>query len=343
MSTGVPRCAVPTPSAGRLRLRRVTCGVRLDQMIRRIFLKDERLRPIIRCVIYIVATIVCAGSLAALVAVIAGFKPTDLASDSAYPALLISEASLCAAAVGVAIVQRRFLDRRSIASLGLTFRGPWARLLLIGILLGAGMQAFVFAIDAALGYSHVTALASASADAIELARYVPFLALVAVAEEMLARGYLFQNLWEEWGVVAAVIVTAALFAAGHLGNPNSHAELVLTVGGLLAYAVWACLSVVWTKSLWLVVGVHFAWNLFEGPVFGFPVSGIAFGTTAVAQSIAGPQWFTGGPFGPEAGASSLAALAAGLGMLYWLHRAGAFSNSPDVRESYARESVGQKA
>jgi uncharacterized protein len=320
--------------------------VRLDELARRIFLKDDRLRPIIRCIIYIVATGVCAEGLAAvvgLVAVLAGVKPADLTNDSAYAALFISEACLCAAAVGVAVAARRFLDRRSVASLGFTFRGPWARLLLVGFLLGAGMQAVIFAIDAALGYSRVTALASAGTDLIEFGKYVPLLILVAVAEEMLARGYLFQNLWEEWGVVAAAIVTSALFAVSHLGNPNSHAQLVLTVVGLLAYAVWACLSVVWTKSLWLVVGVHFAWNLFEGPVFGFPVSGLAFGTTAVAQSIGGPEWFTGGSFGPEAGASALAALAAGLAILYWMYRAGTFSDSPDVSEPYARKPMEREA
>lgn len=312
--------------------------MRLDQLARRIFLKDERLRPIFRCVVYIVATVFCAGSLTVLVgffALTAGVKPEELSNGSAYRALFITEACLIAAAVGVAIFLRRFLDRRSIDSLGLTFRGPWVRLLLLGVLLGAAMQAFIFTVDEVLGFSHVTAFATAGADAIELGKYVPVFILVAVAEEMFTRGYLFQNLWEEWGVVAAVVISSVIFAAGHLDNPNSHAQLAFTIVGLLAYGVWACLSVLWTKSLWLVIGVHFAWNLFEGPVFGFPVSGLAFGTTAVAQTVSGPLWFTGGPFGPEAGASSLAALAAGLALLYWLHRAGAFSDSPDVRESYA--------
>jgi len=314
----------------------------MERVFRAIFLKDDRLRPVIRCVVYVVLTIVCAELLAAiggLTALAAGVKPSDLEGDSSYPALLISEACLCAAAVGVAIAARRLLDRRSVASLGLSFQGRWPRLLLTGILIGAGMQAGIFAADAALGYSRVTAFAPASVDALELLKYVPVLAAVAVAEEMLTRGYLFQNLWEEWGAPAAVVISAAIFAAGHLDNPNSHEQLVLTVSGLLAYGVWAALSVMWTRSLWLVVGVHFAWNLFEGSVFGFPVSGVMFGTPAIAQTAAGPAWFTGGSFGPEAGASSLAALALGFGTLYWLHRAGAFADSPDTREAYAREPV----
>jgi len=311
---------------------------RLERVVRAIFLKDERLRPVIRCVVYIVLTIVCAGMIAAVggeAAIAAGVSPSDLERDSSYPALLISEVGLCAAAVGVAISLRRVLDRRSVASLGLSLENRWPRLLLTGIALGAGMQAVIFAVDAALGYSHVNSFAAAGADALELAKYVPVFAAVAVAEEMLTRGYLFQNLWEEWGVAPAVVITSAIFAAGHLGNPNSHAQLILTVCGLLAYGVWASLSVLWTRSLWLVIGVHFAWNLFEGSVFGFPVSGVVLGAPAIAQSVAGPVWFTGGSFGPEAGASSLFALAAGLGALFWLYRAGAFGATPDCREAYA--------
>ena len=198
------------------------------------------------------------------------------------------------------------------------------------------MQCFVFALNEVFGYSHVTAVAGFRSDFSELAKYVPLFALVAIAEEFSMRGYLFQNLWEEWGPVAAVVLTSALFAFAHLGNPNSHSQVALTIAGLLAYAAWACLCILWTKSLWCVVGVHFAWNLFEGPVLGFPVSGLGFDTTAIRQTIAGPAWFTGGTFGPESGACALVALGAGLALLYLLHRGGAFAGAYDAREDYAR-------
>lgn len=308
-----------------------------DALFRRIFLKDERLRPFFRTLLYIVATVFCAASLVELATVVMGTaSPAPLADkEPAYSFLLISEICLCTAVVGVAVLFRLFLDRRSIASLGLGFGGRWGRLLLIGALFGAGMQCLVFAIDELLGYAHVTAFATAGVDLMLIAKFVPLFALVAVAEEMSTRGYILQNLWEEWGVITAVILSSALFAVIHLGNPNSHANLALTLGGLLAYALWACLSLLWTRSLWLAVGVHMSWNLFEGPILGFPVSGLTFDATAVHQTIAGPDWFTGGPFGPESGAGSLVALAVGLALLYWLYRRGIFAGAPNGRESYA--------
>lgn len=312
--------------------------MRLDDLVHRIFLKDGRLRPVFRAIIYIVATVIGAAFLAALATQLGGasLAPSFKGGSPSVGAFLVFEACLCAAIVGVAVLLRGYLDRRSVASLGLWFQRPWLRLLAIGVLLGAFMPCAVFAIDELLGYSHVTAVASAGADLLTIAEYVPLFILVAVAEEYSVRGYLFQNLWEEWGAPAAIVVSSALFAFLHLSNPNSHANLALTVGGLLAFGVWASLSILWTKSLWPAIGAHFAWNLFEGPVLGFPVSGLSFSATAITQTIAGPDWFTGGPFGPESGASAILALAAGLAVLYWMHRRGAFSDAFDAREPYAR-------
>lgn len=308
-------------------------------LLARIFLKDGRLRPILRAIAYVVATFVCAGILIWVVALLMGLPPQPTKpGPPPYAFLVVSEVCGCVVAVGIALLFRTYIDRRSTSSLGLAFRGPWLRLLSIGILIGAGMQLLVFAADEALGYSHVVGTASIGADALELARYVPLFLAVAVFEEMSMRGYLFQNLWEEWGLIAAVVITSVLFAVAHLGNPNSQANLALTLAGLLAYGVWGCLSFVWTKSLWLAVGVHFAWNLFEGPILGFPVSGLTnFDVTAVRQTIEGPSWFTGGPFGPESGASALLALLLGFAALYWMYRRGMFADAFDAREPYARE------
>ncbi len=55
-----------------------------------------------------------------------------------------------------------------------------------------------------------------------------------------------------------------------------------------------------TRSLWWVTGLHLGWNFFEGPIFGTQISG---GTTSglFHASVTGPQVWTGGAFGPEAG------------------------------------------
>ena len=300
----------------------------------RVFLKDGKLRPGFRVLVYLIATFVATTLLGAF----AGLTYQSIGGVETIPqsGLLVFEACLAVCAFGIAFAFRRFLDQRSIASLGFSLRGPWLRLLLIGCGLGIAMQLFVFAMEDLLGYSHVAAFSAARQGAAGLAVLLPYFALVGLAEEMLFRGYILQNMWESWGPIAAIAFSSALFVAVHLGNPGSHARLAFTVIGLVAYAVWACISLLWTKSLWLAVGVHFMWNVFEGPVLGFPVSGLTFPSIAVRQTFTGPDWFTGGPFGPEAGASALLALAFGFVLLWLLDRWGAFADVADEREAYAR-------
>jgi hypothetical protein len=50
--------------------------------------------------------------------------------------------------------------------------------------------------------------------------------------------------------------------------------------------------------------MHTAWNLFEGPVYGAAVSGNDLPSVLHAR-FPGPDWLTGGAFGPEAGVPTL--------------------------------------
>jgi len=49
------------------------------------------------------------------------------------------------------------------------------------------------------------------------------------------------------------------------------------------------------------MGLHVGWNFFEGTVYGFQVSGWEGMPGLVIQRISGPEIWTGGSFGPEAG------------------------------------------
>ena len=80
-------------------------------------------------------------------------------------------------------------------------------------------------------------------------------------------------------------------------------------GVLAALAYWA------TGRLWMPIGMHAAWNLFEGPVFGFLVSGIKVGGLFLLKDN-GPEWVTGGRFGPEAGLLTIVPLLIMIGAVY---------------------------
>lgn len=81
---------------------------------------------------------------------------------------------------------------------------------------------------------------------------------------------------------------------------------------LCLFGLMFALGYLLTGELALPIGLHWSWNLFQGNVFGFPVSGKAGdggGILRITQT--GPDLLTGGSFGPEAGVVGLVALAAG--------------------------------
>ncbi|MCR5841552.1 MAG: CPBP family intramembrane metalloprotease [Bacteroidales bacterium] len=121
---------------------------------------------------------------------------------------------------------------------------------------------------------------------------------VAVYEEIIFRGVLFRLIDDRWNTLAALIVSALLFGAIHMMNPGA------TVWSAVAIAVSAGLLLgagfKGSGTLWLPIGLHWAWNFVEGNVFGFFVSGTSVQTKIFSAVITGPDWLTGGRFGAEA-------------------------------------------
>jgi hypothetical protein len=82
---------------------------------------------------------------------------------------------------------------------------------------------------------------------------------------------------------------------------------------LIVLAIFFSLYALSEESLWGVMGVHAAWNWTQGNIFGVEVSGTtAYGASHLMQwSVAGPDWLTGGGFGPEGSAITLVVLIIG--------------------------------
>ena len=132
-----------------------------------------------------------------------------------------------------------------------------------------------------------------------------FLAGNAVIDEILMRGMLISGLCLVLGgrPVAAVLIAAGLFGMTHMFFAGASPLSVLSnsLGGV-AYGV----AFVLTGRIWLGVGLHFAWNFVQGPVLGFIVSGHALGRGLFRIDDVGPDWLTGGTYGPEGGIVGLA-------------------------------------
>jgi membrane protease YdiL (CAAX protease family) len=238
-------------------------------------------------------------------------------------------------ALGVMALVGRLLDRRRLRDFGLALDPGWWADFVFGLVLGAGMMTAIFLAEWGRGWVAITGTFRTAVEGEPFGRailmpVVLFLA-VGIVEELLARGYLLRTVAEglafprlggpRGGLIVATVVSSVVFALGHVGNPN--ATWVSTVNIALAGALLA-LGLLLTGQLALSIGLHITWNFFQASVFGFPVSGVdRFRTTFIATEQGGPDVWTGGVFGPEAGLLGLAAmlLSAGLIVLWvrWRH------------------------
>jgi membrane protease YdiL (CAAX protease family) len=162
-----------------------------------------------------------------------------------------------------------------------------------GLLIGFGLFTAVIVNIASVGDYRVDGWGSLSG-AVAL---LGFMAAAAVTEEVLFRGVLFRVV-EGWlGTWWALALTGALFGASHLLNPHASLwgalAIVVEGGGMLAAAYAA------TRTLWLPIGLHFAWNFAEGGLFGTDVSGTDQPQGLLHGVMSGSTWITGGDFGPE--------------------------------------------
>lgn len=134
-----------------------------------------------------------------------------------------------------------------------------------------------------------------------------------VLEEMLFRGIMFRHLEDFGGTWFALALTSALFGIAHIFNPNatyfSSFAIAVEAGIMLGGAYML------TRSLWLPMGIHAAWNFTQGEIYDVPVSGID-QHGLVQAKMSGPEILSGGTFGLEASVIALViATAFGLWMV----------------------------
>src|SRR5262249_52558781 len=96
----------------------------------------------------------------------------------------------------------------------------------------------------------------------------------------------------------AVVIMSALFGLIHFMNP--HRTWVSTINTALV-GVPLSISYLKTRALWLPIGIHFIWNFLQGFVLGLPVSGLVVSRGILTARVTGPEYLTGGAYGPEGG------------------------------------------
>ncbi|MGT2911885.1 CPBP family intramembrane glutamic endopeptidase [Streptococcus cameli] len=133
-------------------------------------------------------------------------------------------------------------------------------------------------------------------------------------EEVLCRGWLFTSISAKNNIPVGVIVSSIFFTAIHLGNDGIS---VIPLLDLTLFAILACLVMLKTNNLWVISGIHAAWNCFQGNVFAFPVSGSQTGDAFIHVTTTGPSWLSGGSFGVEG--SMISVVIQGLVIIWLVH------------------------
>ncbi len=123
-----------------------------------------------------------------------------------------------------------------------------------------------------------------------------------ISEEILMRGVLYRIIEEGMGTWWALLISALVFGFMHANNPHA------TTWSSLAIAIEAGISFALlyhvTRSLWMCMGLHAAWNIMQGTVYGISVSGTGADGFLVSTRT-GPAWLSGGAFGAEASVVAL--------------------------------------
>ncbi|HEM4990951.1 TPA: CPBP family intramembrane metalloprotease [Streptococcus suis] len=131
-------------------------------------------------------------------------------------------------------------------------------------------------------------------------------------EELLTRGWMFSSLSAKHNIPVGILISSLFFTFLHLGND---AISLIPLLDLTLFAILASLVMLKTGNIWVISGIHAAWNCFQGNVFAFPVSGTQAGQAFIAVETSGPDWLSGGAFGVEGSVISLLIQA---GIITWL-------------------------
>jgi membrane protease YdiL (CAAX protease family) len=202
----------------------------------------------------------------------------------------------------------KYYENRTITELSLKSFPRYASL---GFLVGFAIQALVIAVIYLFGHYKIVEINPISVLA------VPFFTTMTtgVWEEILFRGLIFRLVEEKLGTVISLLISALLFGFAHAWNPG--ATVFSSVAIALEAGILLGVCYVLTRNLWFPIFLHMAWNFTQGAIFGVEVSGTDMGQQLFTSEISGPEWLTGGAFGPEAAVHTIIICLILAGVMYY--------------------------
>lgn len=231
---------------------------------------------------------------------------------NAESTLLLQVSLQLVAAVVATAIMLRSIDVRPWADVAMDRRALGPRVMLEGWLLGGVTIALACGVLLLIGWLGVVPGPEGSSLRAALSLTV-FLVVAALGEEIISRGYLLTTLSDGLGERTAIAVTSFLFGAAHLRNAGVTVQsfLIVTLAGVFLGAIRMAF-----RSVYASTAAHVAWNWVLAVAFHASVSGMRFEAPDYRTVDQGPDWLTGGPWGPEGGLAAAAGMLGGIAYLY---------------------------
>ena len=255
-----------------------------------------------------------------------------------FPCILISqyykrEISIAEQAVIVIITSWicQLLRRKPFTELTGRFNYTWVQNLLKGCLIGAAIMILP------AGFLYIGGWVKWENQSIDMWSFLSATGMfisVAVAEEFLFRGFIFQRLMSSMGIWAAQLIMAGYFLLIHFNNPGMVGTIKLLASlNIFLASIMFGLAFIKTRSLAMPLGIHFMANWVQGTLLGFGVSGndeVGILKPTFGQA---PEWVTGGTFGIEASLFGLIILIMITGSFYIWYPSGKLNHSTNSHKN----------
>ena len=208
----------------------------------------------------------------------------------------------------------RYREKRPFSSLGF-YKQDWFKNLLKGFLIGAVQFSLVVVLLLVTGTGSLKLGQLNLQSLIFVLAIIPFWILQGGTEELVTRGWLFPAVSAKSNIFIGILISSALFGAMHLLNAG---VTVLSIVTIILDGIFACLLMIKYDNMWVLAGMHGAWNFVQGNVYGIQVSGN--GATASVfnyTSQTSIDWLSGGAFGAEGSIFASIVLIGCIAYLYW--------------------------
>lgn len=208
----------------------------------------------------------------------------------------------------------KFREKRAFSSLGF-FKEGWLKELGRGFLIGAVQFSLIVVLLLVTGTGSLKFGQVNLQSLIFVLAIIPFWILQGGTEELVTRGWLFPAVSAKSNIFIGILISSALFGALHLFNPG---VTVLSIVNIILDGIFACFLMLKYDNMWVLAGMHGAWNFVQGNIYGIQVSGQGASTSILNYSSqSSVDLLSGGAFGAEGSIFATIVLIGCIVYLYW--------------------------